>query len=213
MKHNLGEHIRNAAVHTGIRLGLLLAFVYLAGCGSARPIKYYELTSPVAASTVPVSINVAILVRAFEAPHLLREDRIVYGWNAQEVATYESQRWTSPPVELLQEAIVRGLRSSGRFRSVASVRGANTGDYVLSGHLYEFKEMDSGSIIARLAFDAQLHDRKTGATVWKTSYNHDEISTSKDVPSVVAAMDRNVHQSVQQLQAGLEEYFRAHPTN
>jgi len=213
MKQNGVGHILRAAGHRGVLLGLLVALLGLAGCGSARPIKYYQLTSPVGSATVPESIHVSIIVRAFEANHLLREDRIVYGWGAQEVGTYENQRWTSPPVELLQEAIVRGLRSSGQFRSVSTARSANTGDFVLSGHLYEFNEVDGSTVVGRLAYDVRLHDRKTGATVWRTSYKHDEVSASKEVAAVVSAMDKNVQQSVQQLQAGLVEYFRGHPSN
>jgi ABC-type uncharacterized transport system auxiliary subunit len=213
MKHSLIGNIWNTVGRAGSLVGLLFALVGLAGCGSTRPVKYYQLTSPMGAPVATDSINAVLLIRMFEASHLLREDRIVFNWEEHQVGTYDTQRWIEPPVELLQDAMVRGLRGSGRFKSVNTVRGASVGDYVLSGHLYEFKEVDGSSIVARLAYDAQLRDRKTGVTLWRTTYSHDEVSASKDVVAVVAAMDRNVQQSVQQLQAGLEEYFRAHPAN
>ena len=45
--------------------------------------------------------------------------------------------------------------------------------------------------------------------VWTHIYNHDEPAAAKTVPAVVAAMDKNVQRSVQEVQASLEEYFRA----
>jgi len=56
-----------------------------------------------------------------------------------------------------------------------------------------------------------LRDRKTGLTVWNHVYNHDEPVSEKSINAFVLAMDKNVQRSVQEVQAGLEEYFRAHP--
>ena len=47
--------------------------------------------------------------------------------------------------------------------------------------------------------------------VWTHAYNHDEPASAKTVPAVVAAMDKNVQRSVEEVQAGLDEYFRANP--
>src|SRR5579863_2096644 len=97
-------------------VGALLA-LGLSGCGSMKPIKYYQLTHPPTStlgnSTSPV--DTTLLVRPFQTSHLYREDRIVYGGEGEEVGVYEYQRWVEPPVELLQDALARGLRSSGRF--------------------------------------------------------------------------------------------------
>src|SRR3984893_4521643 len=53
----------------------------LSGCGSIKPVKYYQLTHPptttLAASQSPV--DAALLVRPFQTSHLYREDRIAYG--------------------------------------------------------------------------------------------------------------------------------------
>jgi ABC-type uncharacterized transport system auxiliary subunit len=54
-------------------------------------------------------------------------------------------------------------------------------------------------------------DQKTGVTVWTHHYQHDEPVNKKDVPAVVAALDRNVQQLVNEVLASLEEYFAAHP--
>ncbi len=197
-------------------VGLLAAAVLalaLAACGSSRPIKYYQLTYPTSAPSATAPLNVTLLVRTFDSSHLLKEEGIVYSVKPQELGVYQQQRWIAPPVDMLQDALVRGLRSSGRFRSVMIVRGEGGGDYALAGSLYEFGEVDGAEIVARLTYTVRLRDRKTGMIVWTHNYNHDEPASAKTVPAVVAAMDKNVQRSVQEVQAALEEYFVAHPVS
>jgi ABC-type uncharacterized transport system auxiliary subunit len=212
------DHLQNSALAAeGLRrratfaLSAFALALVLAGCGSSRPIKYYQLSYRTSAPATQEPINTTLLVRAFEGSHLYREDRIVYGWDSQQMGTYEDHRWAEAPVEILQSALVRGLRSSGRYQAVTSVRTGSAGDYVLAGHLYDFQEIDGGGIVARLTFEVRLRNRATGAIVWRYNYNHDEPASSKDVSAVVAAMEKNVERGVQEVQAGLEEYFRAHP--
>jgi len=192
----------------------VVTFTYgLLGCGSARPIKYYELKYPTAApeASGPVEIDTTLMVRTFETSHLYLDDKIVYGFEGPEMGTYENQRWAEPPVEILQNALVRGLRSSGKFRAVYMLRSDINGRFILGGHLYDFKEVDSNPVVARLRYMVRLRDRKSGATVWDHSYSYDESASDKSVSSFAIAMDKNVQRSVQEVQAGLEEYFRAHP--
>jgi ABC-type uncharacterized transport system auxiliary subunit len=182
------------------------------GCGSGRPIKYYQLTYP---STAPPpaqdAVNTTLLVRSFEASHLYQNGQIVYGFDSPQLGIYQTERWAEPPVEMLQDALVRGLRASGRFRAVYTIRSDVGGQYILAGHLYDFKEVDSSSIVARLVYEVRLRDRKSGTPVWRHMYNHDETASEKSVSAIAVAMDKNVQRSVQEVQAGLEEYFRANP--
>ena len=193
-------------------LSILAVVFFLAGCGSARPIKYYELSYPSTAPPAsPDAINTTLMVRPFEASHLYLSDQIVYGFDSPELGVYQTQRWAEPPVEMLQDALVRGLRSTGRFRAVYTVRADMATQYMLAGHLYDFKEVDGSAIVARLSYEIRLRDRKSGITVWSHMYNHDEPASEKSVAAVATAMDKNVQRSVQEVQAGLEEYFRANP--
>jgi ABC-type uncharacterized transport system auxiliary subunit len=183
----------------------------IAGCGSTRPIKYYQLTYPSSVSTQQAPLNISLLVHTFDASHLYKDERIVYSLSPQELGLYESQRWVAPPVDMLQDALVRGLRASGHFRSVMTVRGEGGGEFALTGHLYEFGEVDGAEIVARLNYIVRLRDRKTGMIVWFHTYNHDEPAGAKNIPAVVSAMDKNVQRSVEEVQAALDEYFRANP--
>jgi len=187
--------------------------VMSAGCGSARPIKYYQLTYPMSGSAAPDTLDATLIVHLFEASHLYLDDKIVYGFEGPEMGTYENQRWAEPPIEILQNALVRGLRASGRFKGVYTPRSNASARFILMGHLYDFKELDSKPIMARLNYEIRLRDRKSGATLWNHVYSHDEAASEKSVSAFVVAMDKNVQRSVQEVQAGLEEYFHSHPLN
>jgi ABC-type uncharacterized transport system auxiliary subunit len=194
-----------------VTLGICVLVGGLVGCGSMKPIKYYHLTYP---SETPVgegAIDATLMIRTFEASHLYLDDKIVYGFSSPEMGTYEYQRWEEPPVEMLQNALVRGLRSSGKFGGVYTIRAEANAQYTLSGHLYDFKEVEGEPILARLNYEVRLRDRKSGIVVWTHPYHHDEPAAQKSMSSFVEAMDRNVNRSVQEVQAGLLEYFQAHP--
>jgi len=189
-----------------LRLAALTAFLAfgLAGCGSSKPVKYYQLTPPATTlASSPAGIDAVILVRLFQTSHLYREDRIVYGTGTQELGLYESNRWAQPPSELLQDALARGLRASGQFSRVTTMRSDAAIDYYLTGHLYSFREITGGNVSARLSFDVDLVDLKRGRSIWRHTYDHDEACTGKGVGDVVAAMDRNVQSSVQEIQNGI----------
>ena len=197
------------------RLGIssaVFAVVLLSGCAKPRAIKYYQITYPSNVSVSQEMIDTMLLVRSFDASHLYLDDRIVYGYDSPEMGTYEDERWAGPPVEMLRDSIVRGLRSSGMFKGgVYIARSDLGGRYLLSGHLYDFRELDAATVSARLAFEARLWDRKTRTLVWSHSYSFDEPAAEKSVSAVAVAMDRNVQRSVQAIAADLTEHFKAHP--
>ena len=185
---------------------MALFLMALSGCGSIKPVRYYQLTHPpttLSASAAPLDIT--LLVRVFQTSHLYREDRIVYGSEAVRLGLYENDRWTEPPVELLQDALARGLRSSGAFRAVTTLRSDASAEFCVMGQLYTFREVSGNGVVARLNYDVELMDLKRGRAIWRHTYNHDEPATGKTVGDIVTAMDKNVHQSVQEVQDGITQ--------
>ena len=133
------------AVKTISTLGLFFALGYAAtGCGAARPSKYYQLTPPTAstAASSQDALPLSLLLGPIYTSHLYREDRIVYSSEAQQMGTYETERWSEPPVEMLRDVLLRKLRSSGRYHDVNSQRSGSHGDFILRGRIYDFKEMN-----------------------------------------------------------------------
>jgi len=184
----------------------------LTGCGGAPRSKYYQLTVPNGAAEVRSSdTTVKLLIANLSASHLYREDGIVYSHGAEQLGTYQYQRWAEPPTDMIGEVLLRELRASGRYLAVQPQRSNTNGDFIIRGRLYDFKEVDGPSILAKVTFDLEMRDFKTGATVWTHYYTHDELVSGKDVPAVVAALDKNVQQGVKEVAASLDQYFALHP--
>ncbi|HXM96054.1 MAG TPA: ABC-type transport auxiliary lipoprotein family protein [Candidatus Dormibacteraeota bacterium] len=196
----------------GALILLALSAAILSGCGASRPIKYYQLTVPadVKSSAAPTaSASVALALGPLVTSHLYREDRIVYSAGPGEMGTYAYQRWAEPPVEMMQEVLLRELRASGRYQDVHSQRSNAQGDFVLRGHLYDFKEVSGSPLIARVTAEWELRDLRSGSTVWTHYYSHDEPVNGKDVAAMVAALDRNVQRGIAEVTASLDQYFTA----
>jgi cholesterol transport system auxiliary component len=185
----------------------------LSGCRAARPSRYYQLTVPADAAAIEKAdtVPVTLLLGQLMTSHLYREDRIVYGNGAEQLGTYEYQRWAEPPAEMIEEVLLRELRASGRYRAVYYRRSNMQGDFALRGRLYDFKEVDGGKMSARVTLELEMRDLKNGATVWTHYYTHDEPTSGKDVPAVVAALDRNVQRGVKEVVESLDQYFASHP--
>ena len=193
-----------------IALVALLAGVS-AGCGASRPYKYYELdvTAPAAAQATPYPIT--LLVGRVATPQLYRDSRIVYGSGPVQLGTYEYNRWAEMPSDMIQQALISALRSTGQYRSVTAVGSASRGDFLLRSQLYSLYEVDQPQVAGRFSMQIELFDSKSGATVWSDTYSHDEPVQGKAVGDVVEAINRNVRAGMQQFAMHLGQYFAAHP--
>jgi ABC-type uncharacterized transport system auxiliary subunit len=192
-------------------LALALCLAIMNGCGAARPSKFYQLSLPsertAAENSAPYPVT--LLLGPITTSRLYRDDHIIYTSSGEAMGTYEYARWAEPPSEMMGDFLLRELRFSRRYQHVYSLRSDVRGDYLLRGHLYDFREISGNGLAARVAFEFELHDSKTGATVWSASYAHDEPVAGKDVSAVVSAMDRNVQNGLREISMGLEQYFAA----
>jgi ABC-type uncharacterized transport system auxiliary subunit len=206
------SNVRTLVLMTGAAICAAAVAMATAGCGAARPVKYYQLTVPgdMSSTSDANAFPVTLLVGPLTGSRLYRDDRIVYS-SGEEMGMYETQRWASAPTDMLQEVLFRELRASGKYKTVNTLRSNARGDYILNGRLYDFKEVTGSAFVARVAVEYELRDTKTGATVWSHYYSHDEPVSGKEVSAVAAAIDRNVQGIVSQVQAGVAAYFQANP--
>jgi ABC-type uncharacterized transport system auxiliary subunit len=195
--------------HRTIFAALILCLGILNGCGAARPSKFYQLTLPndKAPGADPPPFPVTLLLGPITTSHLYRDDHIVYTSNGEAMGMYEYHRWAEPPSEMISDVLLRELQESERYQHVYSLRSDSRGDYVLRGRLYDLREISENGLAARVAFEFELKDSKTGATVWSRSYSHDEPVKGKNVSAVVAALDRNVQSGLSEVMGSLEQYF------
>jgi ABC-type uncharacterized transport system auxiliary subunit len=187
----------------------------LSGCGAARPSKYYMLSVPGDPGAVAErsSYPATLLLGPWRSSHLYREDHIVYSSAGMNMGTYQYQRWSEPPSEMLVNVLLRDLRNSGKYRAVDILRSNSRGDYILYGRLYDFKEVSGSALLARLTLDLELRETKTGATVWTHYYSHDEPVSGKDISAVVAALDRNAQRGMNEVKSSLDQYFSTRASN
>ncbi len=150
---------------------LMLAAGLAAGCGAARPSKYYQLTVPGAPVPVanPNPLPITLLIGRMTGSALYREDQIVFSSGGQSMGTYEYHRWAEPPTEMIAEILLRQLRASGQYRGVYTLRSDIHGDFLLHGRLYDFKEISGSSMVARVTMELELRNIKAGTTVWSSS--------------------------------------------
>jgi ABC-type uncharacterized transport system auxiliary subunit len=197
---------------TIVLLILILYLGMLNGCGAARSSKFYQLTVPSekASAADPARYPVTLVLGPITTSDLYRDDRIVYTAGGEAIGTYEYRRWAEPPTEMINDVLLRELQRAGHYEHVYALASDVHGDYVLRGRLYDFREIDKNRLSARVAFDFELRDSRTGTTVWNHSYSHDEPVNEKDVPAVVAAMDRNVQNGLSEVLSSLDRYFSAH---
>ena len=195
------------------RMALILLLPWIAAsCGSTRPVHYYVINegAPPSNAATP-QYPISILVARINTSHLYRDTRIVFGSGPVEMGTYENERWSETPADMIQTAVVSALRSTGLYRSVTRVASKALGEYVIHTTLYSLYEVDKPDFAARFSIQWELFETKSGATVWVGNYSHDEPVTGKSVTDVVEALDRNVHAGMQQLTSQLGQYFAGHP--
>jgi len=191
---------------------LILGLGLIGGCGAARPSKFYQLTIPtdaISGADLP-PYPVTLLLGPITASHLCRDDRLVYTSKGEAMGIYEYHRWAEPPSEMIDDVLLRELQVSGRFEHVGLLRSDTRGDYILRGRLHDLREISQNALAARVSFEFELQDSKTGTTVWSRYYSHDEPVDGKDVTAVVTAMDRNVQNGLRVVVGDLEQYFSSH---
>lgn len=197
------------------RIQQIAAVLMLAGtavaCGAPHHIRYYVIDpGPMSAAPSTPPIPVTILIARITATHLYRDDRLVYGSGPVELGTYEYERWSESPVDMVQDMMVASLRSGGQYGMVGRVGSNVRGNYILRGHLNSMYEVDK-PLVARFSLELELFDSKSGMTVWTSTYSHDEPVSGKSVADVIEAMDKNVHAGIEQLTGGIAQYFADHP--
>jgi len=182
------------------------------GCTRARAPRYYMITVPsVAPQTSEPQFPVSLVVGRLYAPHLLRDDRVVYDLSDVELGLDEYHRWAEPPTGMIERLLVEHLRSSGRYRAVQRISSGTHGDFILRGYLGALNEVDDPTgLKARFALQLELFDVKQGTVVWSDSFTHDEPVAQKTVRAVVEALQTSVRMGLDQLTANLAQYFTTH---
>jgi len=190
---------------------IILACV-AAGCVKARTLRYYTLSLPPAAGQPQAQpLPITIVVGRLSAPHLLRDDRVVYAMSDVELGVDEYHRWSEVPSGMIERLLVERLRASGQYKAVQHLSSTTRGDYILRGYLGALNEVDDpAGVKARFTLQLELFDVKAGNVVWNDRYNSEEPVSEKTVKAVVQTLQKSVSAGLDQLTGSLAQYFAAH---
>jgi len=189
---------------------LLIATLFglVSACVSSRPIKYYRIDVPAAPAAVPDNVfGVTLQVDNIDSPPLMRDGRILYQVGTHEMGAYEYHRWVETPDRIVQDSLVRLLRSSGRYQSVETQRNSAKADYIIQGKIYEFSEVDKPEIHTRVSMEIELREGNSDRTVWSRLYTNEELVDGKEIPDVVESLDQNLRRGLSEIMTGLNQYF------
>jgi ABC-type uncharacterized transport system auxiliary subunit len=186
---------------------LVLAGVGLSACGGGRPIRYYTVELPQAAQPSTRAHAITLLIGRIAAPGILQDEPLAYRSGPNEIGIYEYHHWVEPPARMVKVILIRQLRASRKYQSVAELGSSVQGEFVLQGRLYDFEEVDGASTAALVAMEFELVDRKTSKTVWTHFYSYSQPVQGKEIPDVVSALDHNLVRGVTEIASGLDAYF------
>ena len=190
----------------------ICAFTLLiASCGGGRRPTYYALEVPPAPdrSLTDPRFPGTLAVCRFDTPPYLRQGRIVYRESPEEIGFYEYHRWAAQPAETVTTAMIAALRSSRLFSLVKRYDGHNGQDYLLVGRIERLEEIDyGGPVRVQAQIAAELVNLRTGSTEWTGDAAAMLNVESRNVNSVVDAMNRAVQNSIDQLLGGLNQRVR-----
>src|SRR5580658_867994 len=193
----------------------LLAFAVLAGCaGKMGRANYYTLNLP-APPDPPAAenANTTVAIREFRAPAYLRQGAIVYKTSPEQIGFYAYHRWAMDPRDFVTNAIIERLRASGAFARVQSYDGSRDVDYVFSGRLEKLEELDyQGGVKVQVAISAEMTSIATGKTVWSNAVSETGDVNERDVPAVVAEMNRTMQRAIEKLATPLSAGWAARDT-
>ena len=192
-----------------VKMSVYALTLLIASCGGgARRPHYYALEIPPAPDRTLSGPRFpgTVAVCRFETPSYLRQGRIVYRETPEEVGFYDYHRWAAEPADVVTTAMIDALRSSRLFSFVKRYDGRNQQDYLLVGRIERLEEIDyGGPVRVKAQITAELVNLRTGSTEWTgdapTTLNVD----SRNISSVVNAMNRAIQDNVAQLLASLNE--------
>jgi len=181
---------------------VLATLIILVGCGGAAKYpNYYTLhIQPPVDPPAPEGVRTSLAIREFRSPTYLRQGAIVYKTSPEQIGFYNYHRWAVDPREFVTNAVAEHLRASGNYAQVKLYDGHADIDYVLSGRLEKLEELDyGGGVKVEVAISAQIVCLATGAQVWTNAVSEVGTVDKRDVPTVVAEMNRTMDRAIEKL--------------
>jgi ABC-type uncharacterized transport system auxiliary subunit len=183
---------------------ILAATVITCACGGVPKTRYYTVAMPPPSAPTDSRTHFVLDIPRFQAPDVLRDDRILYYVTPTELNRYEYHRWSADPAEMMAELIARRLRGMEVFRQVRLFPRTTPGDYVLRGRLLDFEELDyeAGGRV-RVSLELELLRARDHKVIWSGMRHSEQGIQGKGVANVVAALNTSADQVLNEVLPGL----------
>lgn len=190
------------------RVTVFALMLLMSGCsGVVRQPAYYSLALAPKSEVMPIhpQRSVSVAVRQFESPAYLRQGRIVYREQPDQVGFYEYHRWAADPGMMITTAVVSRLQSTQILSLVSPRDNPHSADYLVTGRLEKLDEIDYGDgVSVEATLSAALIDLHTGAVLWAGHATHTSKVDQRSVYSVVSQMNDDLDICLDQLTSNIE---------
>lgn len=198
-----------AAGFTVLLLILLLVCSSCANRQTSEPqTTYYTLEyEPPVFADLPV-LPTTLRVASFESAPSFDTDQMVYKTGRFTLATYHYQAWTAKPAVMIQYFLERDLQRSGLLNAVLTDASRFRPDYLLSGSVEKFLEVDEGDHWnAELSLSIILQRMPQGGGMAKIlgqrHYSGQKVCSKKNPQAVAEAMSQVMADLSKQIQQDL----------
>lgn len=189
----------------------LLAALMCAACGSAPKTRYYTLHVPPSPGESAPQTHFVLQVEHFEAPDVLRDNRIIYYTSPTEMNFHQYHRWSSDPSELLTELAMKYFAEAGLFRQVYAYPAPVQTDYTLRGRVLELGELKyeknsrAKSGEAQVALKLVLLRTQQNQVVWSARLKQTAPIEKKGVRGLVDALNIAADRLMQKAYGGISQ--------
>lgn len=173
-------------MHSALRIGAVLAALWLAACAS-KPPQTFDLTAPSGgARSAGFAGNVVVAEPVAVAT--LDGQRVVVKPTAGEVTYLGDAQWSDRLPKLIQSKIIEALENSNKLRSVGRPGDRLSVDYQLISELRAF-EVDAVTATAHVELTAKVVNDKTGKIVAARVFSARRPVGAVDGPNATRALD------------------------
>lgn len=172
-----------------LMLGLTL--VFLAGCGTTRPSKFYILSSmPTGASATATANEPAVGLGPVTMPKYLDRPQIVRRAGDNQLLLAESHRWAEPLANNFTRVLAANLAMTIPVEQVAVYPWSRTTrvDYQISVDVMRFDADTNGNAV--LSSDWKVLETESNEVIAMKRSTFSEAALTTDYAAIVAAQSR-----------------------
>jgi uncharacterized lipoprotein YmbA len=188
-----------------MRIGIgLFLMLCVSGCAGTPVVQYYDLQLSIGRTgdvAEPDRNLGSVRLAAVIVPDFLEDPRIFFRASRYEAGRYSYHQWIRPVSEALAEAMLIGLRASGRFFRVAGPEDrAAPGDLKFSLKVTECNEVDrqaegETAWVSRISWQVILYD-PDGKTVAESFIDEEASVEQRNALGVVTALNEALERAV-----------------